>query len=183
MPKQTVFIVTIQALIKKLKKVAPQSQMLLIVTVRRVHCRGPLLECHCSCSCCSSSSSESSSVPVQPDKHFSQKKQREADTVVSAYLVSRALLVDVLCPHNLAFCHICRLAVNKAIMKMLRKRGHHVFITDGFSYSKKAKCSFKKHERSQLHREAVMKIVLQQQPSVATQRSRQSIISIGKLCS
>lgn len=60
------------------------------------------------------------------------------------------------------------------MMKMPLKRGHHVFISNGFSNWKKAKYSFKKHERSQLHKEAVMKIVLQQQPSFATQLFRQS---------
>ncbi|XP_003389518.1 PREDICTED: zinc finger MYM-type protein 1-like [Amphimedon queenslandica] len=128
----------------------------------------------CSCSCCSSSSSESSSVPVQPDKHFSQKKQGKQTRSFQHTWFQEHSWLTYCVPRDLAFCHICRLAVNKALMKMPRKRGHHVFITDGFSNWKKAKCSFKKHERSQLHREAVVKIVLQQQPSVATQLSRQS---------
>ena len=72
-----------------------------------------------------------------------------------------------------AFCHACRVAVNKALVRMPKKRGHHVFIIDGFLNWKKAKSSFKKHEQSQLHKEAAMKVILLQQPSVATQLSRQ----------
>ena len=74
---------------------------------------------------------------------------------------------------DMAFCHVCRVAVNKALVRMPKKRGHHVFIIDGFLNWKKAKSSFKKHEQSQLHKEAAMKVILLQQPSVATQLSRQ----------
>jgi hypothetical protein len=57
---------------------------------------------------------------------------------------------------------------------MPTKIGHHVFISNGFLNWKNAKLKFKKHEKSQLHREALMKTILMQQPPVATQLSKQA---------
>ena len=127
----------------------------------------------CSCPCCSASS-DSSSVPFQPlQRQVSQKKQGKQTRAFHHKWFQDHSWLSYCVTCDKAFCHVCRLAVNKALMGMPKKRGHHVFIIDGFLNWNKAKYSFKKHERSQLHKEATMKVILNQL-SVATQLSRQT---------
>ena len=136
-----------------------------------------------SCPCCSASTStDSSSVPVQPDRHFSHKRQGKQTRSFQHTWFQEHTWLTYCVPRDPAFCHVCRLAVNTAMMKMPKKRGHHVFISNGFSNWEKGKYSFKKHERSQLHKEAVMKIVPQQQPCLLQHSfsGSQKRISIGK---
>ena len=56
---------------------------------------------------------------------------------------------------------------------MPKKKGHHAFIIGGFCNCKKAKMSFKKHERGQMHKEACLKLHALHQPSVTAQLSKE----------
>lgn len=124
----------------------------------------------CECPCCSASDTSSSTcVPFQPSK-FSSRTQGKQTRAFQRKWFQEYTWLSYCVTRDRVFCHVCHVAVNKALLRMPKKRGHHVFITDGFLNWKKAKSSFRKHE---LHKEAVLKVTLMQQTSIVTQLSNQ----------
>lgn len=115
-----------------------------------------------SCSCCSTDQ-----PPVTK-----KSKSRAGRTFQHGWFQDHKWL-SYCTARNKAFCHSCRLAVEKGLVSMPKKKGHRAFVVDGFCNWKKAKMSFKKHERGQLHKEACLKLNALHQPSVATQLSNE----------
>ena len=74
------------------------------------------------------------------------------------------------------FCFSCCSAVSKKGLVSTRNqasKGHEAFVVNGYENWKKAKQRFREHESSQLHIEAVAKLLSLRNPSVASQLSNQ----------
>lgn len=71
---------------------------------------------------------------------------------------------------NKVFCYFCRAAVSKGLIN-LSKNAKNEFVSSGFDNWKKAKERLR--EQSQVHREACMKFLSLQHPSVAARLSNQ----------
>ena len=78
----------------------------------------------------------------------------------------------VLCGSRLkAFCAYCRSAHKKGVLSEGRRGGGDAFVTEGFSNWKKALEIFLQHSNSSMHKEALLKMKLMQQPTVTAQLS------------
>ena len=73
---------------------------------------------------------------------------------------------------NKAFCFYCRFAASRNLLNFSTK-SEDAFAARGFENWKKAKKKFGNHERSQSHREAVLKYKALQRPSVSAQINKQ----------
>ena len=81
----------------------------------------------------------------------------------------------VLCSTRLkAFCSYCQQSDKKGLLSENRMGGGDAFLSSGFDNWKKARESFTVHEKSAVHREAMLKSALVKQPSIATQLSNQA---------
>ena len=72
-----------------------------------------------------------------------------------------------------AFCFYCRSGEEMGLLKEKYSGGGDAFMSNGFDNWKKACECFIQHEKSNIHREAVLKRSLMSQPSVAAQLSNQ----------
>lgn len=69
-------------------------------------------------------------------------------------------------PRSRVFCFYCHIASSKGLLTFSSK-GEQAFVDIGFNNWKKAIQRFQEHEQSQAHKEAVLKVNVLQQPSVA----------------
>ena len=73
------------------------------------------------CPCCSASS-DSSSVPFQPlQKQFSQKRQGKQTQAFQCKWFQEHTWLYYCATCEKAFCHVCCVAINKALMRMPKK--------------------------------------------------------------
>lgn len=125
--------------------------------------------CSCSSECCKDGLSE----PYHPANSILRSKRRQGKQNRSfqrQWFGEYKWLTYCETRHK-AFCFPCRSASSRGLINVARNS--HVFVSQGFRNWKKAKKRFREHEQSCIHREACMKLQLSQQPSVATQLSRQ----------
>lgn len=71
------------------------------------------------------------------------------------------------------FCSYCRSSNQRGILTAKKAGGGDAFLTTGFDNWKRAHESFKQHEKSAIHKEAVLKRELMKQPSIAAQMNDQ----------
>ena len=98
----------------------------------------------CSCYCCSTSS-DSSSVPFQPlQKQFSLKRQGKHTRAFQHKWFQEHSWLAYCVTRDKAFCHVCRVAVNKALVRMTKKRGHQYLVAFVFNHPSYIRNSRKK---------------------------------------
>ena len=84
------------------------------------------------------------------------------------------------CTSSFIFCHACRFAYNKGLITFSKNRVN-CFVTDGFCNWKKALEKMDEHEKSDRHKESVLKqAVYSSATDVGTQLSVQ-LIKIRKI--
>ena len=121
------------------------------------------------CECCSITRTE----PYQPQS-AQVKKKKQSQSFQASWCHDHGWITYCIERQKL-FCFDCRLAATKLLISPGNKasKGYAAFVVTGFDNRKKAKWRFKEHELSQLHTESTVKIKLLQQPSVASQLSKQ----------
>ena len=121
--------------------------------------------------CCGSELSE----PYQPNMDYSKATMKVYSSQSRAF--RREWFVDhtwlTFCTsQNKVFCFYCRYTASRNLLGF-SKKSEDAFTTRGFDNWKKAKQKFGEHEKSQSHREAVMKYEAVQRPSVSAQINMQ----------
>ena len=114
------------------------------------------------------------SQPFQPKTGFDATKRKQGKQnrlFNSAWYRDFSWLTFCLSQQK-AFCFYCRKAAATGIL-FSTTRADSTLITKGFNNWKKAQEKFRAHEKSQIHREACLKVSLAKQPSVTTQLSLQ----------
>ena len=123
------------------------------------------------CECCDTTCTRSE--PYRPQS-AEVKKNRQGRSFQTSWCRDHRWITYCIERQKL-YCFDCRVAATKQLISSgnTGSKGYAAFILNGFDNWKKAKQRFKEHELSQLHIESTMKIKLLQQPSVASQLSRQ----------
>ena len=120
--------------------------------------------------CCDTERAE----PYHPQSNVSLKKAKANRSFQRLWCNDHSWITYCITHHKL-FCFTCRSAASKQLISARNKssKSYAAFVVHGFDNWKKAKQRFREHELSQLHKEAVMKLLAVSQPSVATQLSKQ----------
>lgn len=114
----------------------------------------------------------SSSVdgPHQPTK-LEASKSSDGRSIQASWYVKHPW-ISVCTSSFKVFCHVCCSAKSRDLISF-SKRCKHAFIDEGFSCWKKALERFARHEKSEMHCEAVMKLALASSVNVSTQLVKQ----------
>lgn len=125
----------------------------------------------CNGMCCAPELTE----PYQPDMNYSTATRKvqgaQSRSFCKEWFADHTWLTFCV-SENKAFCFYCRFAASRNLLNFSTK-SEDAFAARGFENWKKAKKKFGNHERSQSHREAVLKYKALQRPSVSAQINKQ----------
>ena len=124
---------------------------------------------HTSCTalCCSSSEKA-----FQPTDKSTLSRLKVKDRTFQAQWYKRFPWLTVCTTTNKAYCLYCRYATQHNIISF-SKMGENAFTEAGFDNWRKAISKFSTHDRSHVHREAKLKWMSRNQPTIAAQMSSQ----------
>lgn len=118
----------------------------------------------CACPCCSQGSEPNQPMDVtdhskQPYSHHSEelKKTKTYSRSLQTSWYKKYPWISVCGTRYKIFCHSCRSAKHEGLL-VFSKRQLNCFVEDGFSNWKNALARLEEHERSEMHREAVVKL-------------------------
>lgn len=127
----------------------------------------------CSSDCCAGGL-----TPFQPTEAATleklRKKQCDRYRYFSSSWYSTYPWLTVCETRGKVFCTICHYCSEKRLLG-LAKKGDDAFILSGFNNWKKAREKFDTHAKSDLHKEAVLKVELSQQESVYSIMHKQAM--------
>jgi len=132
--------------------------------------------CTCTAECC-----ETIDAPHQPfDRTVIEKtrQQRQVGNKTETRTLNTKWYKDFpwihLCVSRAkVFCCYCMKCYRRGALHFTKKY-ENAFILDGFSNWKKARERFERHEKSESHKESVLKLVSMQSPSIMAQLSNES---------